>query len=96
MAALLPLGVARTQAPLVQGLLLFSGNFVVGDGDALAATAVLAVQAHHRVGGGAGARKEVDDYRIGLAANKESDRVFDRVERAGPGNRDSRISGVSA
>ena len=55
-----PFGIAWAQTLLAQRLLLVGGHLVVGDRDALATTAVLAVQAHYGVGCSARAAKEID------------------------------------
>ena len=81
MPQLLPIGIAGAQAFLAQRLLLVGSDFVVGDGDALAPAAVLAVEAHHGMGGRAGAGEEVEDHRVGLVFDEEAQGIFDGIQR---------------
>ena len=80
-APLLPLGVAGAEPLLAEALLLVGGHLVVRHRDRCATAAVLLVQAHHGVGGRAGASEEVDDRRLGLVFHEEAKSVLDGVQR---------------
>jgi hypothetical protein len=60
--------------------LLVRGNLVVGYADGASTTIVLAVQSHNGMCGRARSREEVDNERIRFAADKQAERIFDRVK----------------
>jgi len=70
--------VARAQLPLSETLLFVSADFVVGNGNALATTAILPVQAHDGVSGRAGAGEEVQNGGVCLGAQEHAEYVLNQ------------------